>query len=60
MEKTDGKTELPNLTVSEALEAIEVVNSFYESRAGNSKIMSQIMDIKECSENRYGQATEDS
>jgi hypothetical protein len=36
--------------LSEALEAIGVVNRFYEARAGNSKII-QIMDIEEHLEN---------
>jgi len=33
------------LTVNEALEAIRVVN-IYEARAGNSKIVSQIMNTE--------------
>jgi hypothetical protein len=32
--------------LSEALEAIRVVNRFYEARAGNSKIVSQFMGIE--------------
>jgi hypothetical protein len=39
--------------VSEALEAIRVVNRFYEARAGSSKIVSQIMGIEGHLENQY-------
>jgi hypothetical protein len=47
------KTEVPIPILSEALEAIISVNLFYESRAGNSKIVSQIMDTEEHIENHY-------
>jgi hypothetical protein len=39
--------------LSEALEAIRIVNRFYEARAGNSKIVSQIMGIEGHLENQY-------
>jgi hypothetical protein len=39
--------------VSEVFEAIGVVNSFYEARAGNNKIVSQIMGIEGHLENQY-------
>jgi hypothetical protein len=39
--------------VSEVLEAIRVVNHFYEARAGNRKIVSQIMGIEGHLENQY-------
>jgi hypothetical protein len=39
-EETEEKPEVPVPTMSEALEALRVVNHFYESRAGNSKIVS--------------------
>jgi hypothetical protein len=39
--------------VSEALEAIRVVKRFFEARAGNSKIVSQIMGIEGHLENKY-------
>jgi hypothetical protein len=32
--------------VSDALEAIRVVNLFYESRGGSSEIVTKIMDIE--------------
>jgi hypothetical protein len=47
------KTEVPISTVSEALEDIRVVNCSNESRTGNSRIVSQIMDIEEHLENCY-------
>jgi hypothetical protein len=40
-------------SLSEALEAIRIVNRFYEARAGNSKIVSQIMGIEGHLENQY-------
>jgi hypothetical protein len=36
----EEKAEVPAPSVSEALEAIRVVNRFYEARAGSSKIVS--------------------
>jgi hypothetical protein len=49
----EEKVEVPTPSVSEALEAIRVVNCFYEARAGNSKIVSQIMGIEGHLENQY-------
>jgi hypothetical protein len=49
-EEEEEKTEVPAPGVSEALEAIRVVNRFYE---GSSKIVSQIMGIERHLENRY-------
>jgi hypothetical protein len=39
--------------LSEAFEAIRVVNHFYEAMVGNSKIVAPIMDIEEHLENQY-------
>jgi hypothetical protein len=39
--------------VSVALEAIRVVNRFYEARPGNRKIVSQSMGIEGHLENQY-------
>lgn len=46
-EETEDKTEVPIPAVSEALESIRVVNRLYESRAANSKTVSQVMDTEE-------------
>ena len=40
-------------TVSDALEAIRVVNLFYESRGGSSEIVTKIMDIERNLESVY-------
>jgi hypothetical protein len=45
-EEEEEEVEVPTPRVSEALEAIRVVNRFYEARAGNSRIVSQIMGIE--------------
>jgi hypothetical protein len=37
---------MPTPNMSEALEAIRIVNHFYEATAGNSKIVSQIMSTE--------------
>jgi hypothetical protein len=52
-EETKYKIEVPNPAVSEALEAIRFVKCLCESRAGNSKILSQVMDTEEHLENHY-------
>jgi hypothetical protein len=52
-EEEEEKVEVPTPSASEALEAIRVVNCFYEARAGNSKIVSQIMGIEGHLENQY-------
>jgi hypothetical protein len=52
-EVEEEKAEVPAPSVSEALEAIRVVNRFYEARAGSSKIVSQIMGIEGHLENQY-------
>jgi hypothetical protein len=59
-EEEEDDDDVPIHTVSEALETIRILNCFYKSRAGNSKIVSQIVDIEQHLENRYGQAAEDS
>jgi hypothetical protein len=41
------------LPVRVRLEAIRVVNHFYEARAGTSKIVSQILGIEGHLENQY-------
>jgi hypothetical protein len=51
-EEEEEKVELSIPTLSEALEAIKTVNSFYEATAGNSKKLSQILDIEERLENQ--------
>jgi hypothetical protein len=40
-------------TVSDALETIRVVNLFYESRGGNSEIVTNIMDMEHNLEGVY-------
>jgi hypothetical protein len=40
-------------TVSDALEAIRLVNLFYESRGGSSEIVTTIMDIERNLESVY-------
>jgi hypothetical protein len=52
-EETEDKIKVPNPAVSEALESIRVVNCLYESRAGNSKIVSQVMDTEEHLEHHH-------
>ena len=52
-EETEDKIKVPNPAVSEAVESIRVVNRLYESRAGNSKIVSQVMDTEEHLEHRH-------
>jgi hypothetical protein len=51
-EEEEEKVEVPTPCVSEALEAIRVVNRFYEARAGSSRIVSQIMGIEGHLENK--------
>jgi hypothetical protein len=46
-------SEVPIPTVSDALEAIRVVNLFYESRGGSSEIVTKIMDIERNLESVY-------
>jgi hypothetical protein len=47
------KVELSIPTLSEALEAIGIVNRFDEATAGNGKNLSQIVDIEEHLESQY-------
>jgi hypothetical protein len=52
-EEEEEKLELSVPTLSEALEVIRTLNRFYEATAGNSKKLSQIVDIEEHLENEY-------
>jgi hypothetical protein len=52
-EEEEEKAQVPMSSVSEALKAIRVANHFYEARARNSKIKSQIMDTEQHLENQY-------
>jgi hypothetical protein len=52
-EEEEEQAEMPIAIVSEAIKAIRVVSCLYEARAGNSKIVSQIMDIEEHLELQY-------
>jgi hypothetical protein len=46
-EETEDKIKVPIPAMSEALESIRVVNRLCKSRAGNSKIVSQVMETEE-------------
>lgn len=52
-ERGEECSEVSIPTVSDALEAIRVVNLFYESRGGSSEIVTKIMDIERNLESVY-------
>jgi hypothetical protein len=51
--KENEKVEVSIPTLSEALEAIKIINHFYKAVEGNSKILSQIIDTEQHLQNQY-------
>mgnify|MGYP007030190849 CR=1 FL=1 len=52
-EEEEERSKVPIPTVSDALEAIRIVNMFYEARGGSSEIANEIMNIERNLESVY-------